>query len=53
MNVWVWNVSCIYLCFVFFLVFLYGGVCNNFGFREWEIKRDIFVYFIKIGYGRF
>lgn len=53
MNVWAWNVSCIHSCSVSLSVSLYGGVCNNPGSRELEIKRDTLVYFIKLGYGRF
>lgn len=53
MDVWAWNVSCIHSCSVPLSVSLYGGVCNNLGSREWEIKGDTLVYFIKTGYGRF
>lgn len=53
MNVWVWNVNCIHSCSVSLSVSLYGGVCNNPGSRELEIKGETLVCFIKTGYGSF
>lgn len=44
MDVWAWNVSCIHSCSVSLSVSLYGGVCNNPGSRELEIKGETLVF---------